>query len=242
MRRYEQVVNFLAKKQVRLQTMKTYISIILVLMLLAISGCGDGKSNPNQASDSDTLNKPDSEVRGAKIFLYDKGEVTTRIRAERIIKFEAADSTVAYKLNIDMLDSAGNVSTQVVGDSGIIRENKGLMKIYGNLDIDVLDSAGNVSTNIVGDSGMFRENNELADIYGNVVVVTEDSARLETDYLWYDSYTRRIKTDAFVRITRGDDVVTGWGLDADNKLTRIKILNKVSGKLKNVEQVDSQDN
>ncbi len=222
--------------------MKTYLSILFVLAMLAVSGCGDGKSNPNLASDGDSLNKPDSEVRGARIFLYSKGEVTTKILAERIVKFEAADSTLAYKLNIDMLDSAGQVATRVVGDSGIIRDNKGLIKIYGNVDVNVLDTAGNVTTNIVGDSGMFRENNELADIYGNVVVVTEDSARLETDYLWYDSNTRRIKTDAFVRITRGNDVVTGWGLDADNKLTRIKILNRVSGKLNNVEEVDSQAN
>jgi lipopolysaccharide export system protein LptC len=222
--------------------MNRSFSIVLLLVLLFAAGCGDDKSNSNLASTSDSLSKPDSEVRGAKIFLYDRGEVTTKILATRIVKFEALDSTVAFKLNIDMLDSTGRVTTKVVGDSGIIRDNKGLMKIYGNLDVNVLDTAGKVTTNIVGDSGTFHENNEMADIYGNVVVVTEDSARLETDYLWYDPLTRRIKTDAFVRITRGKDVVTGWGLDADNKLTRIKILNKVSGQLHNVEEAESDSN
>ncbi len=219
-----------------------YFNVALLLVLLLAAGCSTEKNSANLTSDSDSLAKPDSEVRGAKIFLYDRGEVTTKIVATKIVKFEAADSTVAYKLNIDMLDSTGRVTTKVVGDSGIIRDNKGLMKIYGNLDVNVLDTAGKVTTNIVGDSGEFHENNEMANIYGNVVVVTEDSAKLETDYLWYDSFTKRIKTDAFVRITRGKDVVTGWGLDADNKLTRIKILNKVSGQLNNVEEAESDSN
>jgi LPS export ABC transporter protein LptC len=142
---------------------------------------------------------------GARIYLYEKGQVTSEIYSRKIIKFEDKDSTAAYKLDIDIFDSTGAVSTQVIGDSGFIRETRGLVNIYGN-----------------------------------VVVVTDDSTRLETEYLWWDSNTDRIKTDAFVRITRGSDVITGWGLDADNRLKDFKILSQVSGTITDPEKLQQE--
>jgi len=186
-------------------SIKKYI-ILLLLILMVIAGCSNEENtNNNISSLADTLAKPDSEVHGAKIYLYKKGEVTAEIKADKIVKFEAKDSTMAYNLNIKILDSLGKVSTKVFGDSGIIHESKGLLNIYGN-----------------------------------VVVISENKTKLETDYLWWNSKTDRIKTDAFVRITEGKDVVTGWGLDADNKLSRIKILNRVSGTLSNPEKLNEE--
>jgi len=172
---------------------KTALLGLLFLGLLV--GCsGQEPSATDRPGVNDSASKPDTEVSGAKIYLYDRGRVTTEILSEKIIKFESNDSTMAYKLDIDVLDSTGQVSTQIVGDSGIIREATG--QLY---------------------------------IYGNVVVITEDKSRLETDYLWWDSKADKIKTDAFVKITREDDVITGWGLEADEKLNSYKILNQVSG-------------
>lgn len=183
--------------------MKNAIYILALVALAALTaGCSADKSNTSNVSGDDSLSRPDSEVSGARIYLYDKGKVTSEIFSEKIFKFENKDSTAAYKLDIDILDSLGNVSTHVVGDSGFIRETKGFLNIFGN-----------------------------------VVVVTDDSTRLETEYLWWDSNTDRIKTDAFVRITRGEDVITGWGLDADNRLKDFKILSQVSGTITDPEKL-----
>ena len=177
--------------------------LIAAIAGLLLAGCGSDQTNTsNLSSEADSISRPDSEVVGAKIYLYNKGKVTSEILSEKIFKFEAEDSTVAYKLDIDVYDSLGLVSTEIVGDSGIIRENKGQLNIYGN-----------------------------------VVVTTDDSTRLETESLWWDSNTDRIKTDAFVRITRGEDTITGWGLDADNRLKDFKILSQVSGTLTDPEKV-----
>jgi hypothetical protein len=40
-----------------------------------------------------------------------------------------------------------------------------------------------------------------------------------------------IETDAFVRITKDDNVTTGWGLETDKSLSRIRIL-KASGTIR----------
>jgi len=178
-----------------------YTVMSIFIALLAVS-CSKNNSNGNTVATDDSLNLPDSEVRIARIQLYKKGEVTAEILSDKIIKFNAQDSTMAYKLDINIFDSLGHSTTKITGDSGIIREGRGIVNIYGN-----------------------------------VIVNINDTTELETDYLWWDSNTNRIKSDAFVRITRGKDVITGWGLDADNKLNSYKILNQVSGEIKDREDL-----
>ncbi len=178
-----------------------YKIVIFAALLMILGGCS---SKEKVSSDADSTERaellPDSELRGATIYLYEKDKVTTEVRAERLLKFEAKDSTVVYVLDMDFFDSTGRVTTELVGDSGIIRELA----------------------------------NQLY-VYGNVVVVTADSSRLETDYLYWNTNNDKIETDAFVRITKKNDVITGWGMEADPGLTRIKVLNRVSGTVHNAE-------
>jgi len=181
--------------------MKTQIALLATLMLV-LAGCS---SREKVSSDADSTNQteilPDSELRGATIYLYEKDKVTTEIHAERLLKFEVKDSTMAYALDMNFFDSTGRLTTELVGDSGIIREMT----------------------------------NQLY-VFGNVVVITEDKSKLETDYLYWNTTTDKIETDAFVRITKKDDVITGWGMEADPGLTRIKILNRVSGTVYDAEE------
>ena len=169
--------------------------IFALLLISCLSGCNSQQTSSNDRVDTtDSAFIPDSEVSGARIYLYDRGQVTTEIVAEKIIKFESIDSMMAYILDIDIFDSTGMVTTHIVGDSGIIRETTGKMSIFSN-----------------------------------VVVTTRDDFKLETDYLYWDSETDKVKSDDFVRITQGDDVMTGWGLEADQQLKSYKILRQVSG-------------
>lgn len=97
------------------------------------------------------------------------------------------------------------------------------------LDIDVMDSSGAVVSTIVADSGVIREHDNSLYLFGNVVVLTDDSTKLETDNLRWDPDQNKIETEAFVKITQDGDIITGWGLESDRSLSRIKILKQVSG-------------
>ena len=171
------------------------IIFILVLVLVVAFGC-ERKNVPDSTDTlgADSVLKPDSEVLGATVYLYKGNRMTTEIRADTIRRFEAIDSTM------------GDV-----------------------LDIDFLDSLGGVNSNLVGDSGVIRETNNTLLVFGEVVVITKDSAQLETDFLRWNPDRGKIETDAFVRLTRGEDVVTGWGMEADPDLGRLRILSQVSG-------------
>ncbi len=186
--------------------MKNMYKYIIVFASLTILGCSDtSNSTQEMTTEFDSINLPDSELRVAQIKFFKKGEITSEILAEKVVKFDAEDSMLAYVLDIKMLDSLGNTTTTIKGDSGIIKEVQGAVKIYGH-----------------------------------VVVITHDSTKLETEYLWWNSYTNRIKSDAFVRITKHGDIISGWGLDADNKLNSFKILNQVSGEVADPEKLETK--
>jgi LPS export ABC transporter protein LptC len=176
------------------QKLKQLFTLFLV-GVLSFAGCSSKEkvSSDSNSTEHDGL-VPDSELRGATIYLYEKEKVTTEVHAERLLKFEAKDSTMAYMLDIDFFDSTGHLTTELVADSGVIRESSNQLHVYGN-----------------------------------VVVVTDDRSRLETEYLFWNTNTDKIQTDAYVKITKKDDVITGWGMETDPKLSRIKILNRVSG-------------
>ncbi len=184
--------------------MKKQILYIITVLSLSLISCSDRNNTSEKlTSEFDSIKLPDSELRVAQIKFYKKGEMTSEILAEKIIKFDAQDSMLAFVLDIRILDSLGNSTTTITGDSGIIKEVQGAVQIYGN-----------------------------------VVVITDDSSKLETEYLRWNSYTNRIKSDAFVRITKQGDVITGWGLDADNRLNSFKILNQVSGEVVDPEKLE----
>ncbi len=172
-------------------------TLVLAFLTLALGwGCSQQTLPESDQSTADSTLIPDSEVSGATIYLYDRDEVTTEIRAEMIRRFEKIDSTMGYVLDIDFFDSLGQVSSNLIGDSGVIRETSNKLEVYGE-----------------------------------VVVITADSLKLETDYLRWNPDIGKIESEAYVKFTRDDDIITGWGMEADPDLGRLKILSQVSGSI-----------
>lgn len=175
---------------------RVLLGLSLSAALVGWGGCESQKGiKSDRSAIGDSARLPDSELRGATISLYEGSSLTTGIKANRILKFEPQDSAVAYDLKIQFFDSTGKAVSDLIGDSGIIREGKGLFEIFGNVVANSIDR----------------------------------NTQLETDYLKWNPAINRIQTDAFVKITKGNDVITGWGLETDRRLSRVKILRQVSG-------------
>ena len=113
--------------------MNTAIKTFSVLLLALILGCSQSTTSDQQIGTADSTSLPDSELSDAKIYLYNRGQVKTEILAQRILKFVDLDSTMAYGVDVDIYDSTGKSTTRIVGDSGVIRETKGRVDIYGNV-------------------------------------------------------------------------------------------------------------
>jgi len=102
------------------------------------------------------------------------------------------------------------------------------------LYVDFYDKEGNHTSVLVADSGDIREKKQVLEVKGEVVVTTDKGVKLETKSLRWDPNISKIITDDLVKITRGQDVVTGQGMESDQELTQIKIKKNVSGEIENI--------
>jgi LPS export ABC transporter protein LptC len=67
---------------------------------------------------------------------------------------------------------------------------------------------------------------------GKVRLVTETGVRMETDSLRWINNAQKIVSDAFVRVTRKQDVVTGYGFESDPNLDHFHLKREVRAEVR----------
>jgi len=107
--------------------------------------------------------------------------------------------------------------------------------------VDLYDKKGNHTSVLVADSGLIRERKQKLEALGNVVVTTDEGVKLETESLRWDPEGAKIVTDDFVTITKDKDVITGYGLEADQELKHFKIKKNVKGQIKELPDEELKD-
>jgi len=123
------------------------------------------------------------------------------------------------------------------------------LAVYEELDlkkakgvrVDFYDQEGSHTTVLVADSGLIQEKRQNLEALGNVVVTTDEGIKLETGSLKWDPQKRKIVTDDFVKITKKDDVITGYGLETDEELKHFVIKKSVKGKITEVPEEGLKD-
>ena len=71
----------------------------------------------------------------------------------------------------------------------------------------------------------YTDSKDLWELQDSVVAINEAGEKLETDLLYWDQKKSLIYTDRFVKITTADQIVQGYGLESDPRLTKRKIKN-----------------
>jgi LPS export ABC transporter protein LptC len=97
--------------------------------------------------------------------------------------------------------------------------------------IEFFDKQGALQTTLVSDTGEYLQDTHDMLAYGNVVVTSVEGDILETDTLRYLNEQDKIVSDSFVKLTRGKDVVTGYGLECDNTLSSVDIKRDVRARI-----------
>jgi len=116
------------------------------------------------------------------------------------------------------------------------RYNKKKVFLMTSPRIEFYDAAGILKTTLVSDQGEYLQETRDMLAYGNVVVTSRDGDVLETDSLRYLNEEDKIVSDSFVKLTRHNDVVTGYGLEADNRLNSVDIKRDVRARIVNDEE------
>ena len=105
--------------------------------------------------------------------------------------------------------------------------------------VDFYDVNGAYSSTLTSDEGLVRQKIKEFSVWGHVVV-ENDTARLDTQSLRWDPVTRLITTDDYVKFRRGKDIITGNGMEADNRLENVKILRNVRGEFIDVPRTEDE--
>jgi LPS export ABC transporter protein LptC len=103
------------------------------------------------------------------------------------------------------------------------RFSKRKLVLLENPVIEFYDKEGNLQTTLVSKVGEYSEETRDMLAFGDVVVRSVDGDQLETDSLLWSNTRDKILSNSFVKLTRGSDVVTGWGLECDQNLNSVDI-------------------
>jgi len=88
------------------------------------------------------------------------------------------------------------------------------------------DTAMNLKSSITADYGVSYEKKKLMEARHNVIVENVDKGeRLNTEELFWDREMQQIYSNKFVRLTTGEQVVTGDGLTSQEPFDEILITN-----------------
>jgi len=89
--------------------------------------------------------------------------------------------------------------------------------------IEFFDEMGNLQTTLTATNGEYSTISHDMLAYGNVVATSTKGEILETDSLRYLNEKDKIVSDSHVKLTRGRDVITGIGMEADHTLDSVDI-------------------
>jgi LPS export ABC transporter protein LptC len=92
-----------------------------------------------------------------------------------------------------------------------------------NPKIEFFDQMGNLQTTLTAKNGEYSVLTHDMLAYGNVVATSTKGEILETDSLRYLNEKDKIVSDSHVKLTRGHDVITGIGMEADHTLDSVDI-------------------
>lgn len=102
--------------------------------------------------------------------------------------------------------------------------------------VTFFDEHEKVSATLRGNYGVHYEVSKRMEAKYAVEVVNKNGEKLETEKLTWDERTKRIYTDAFVKITTNKEIIMGKGMESNQDFTKYE-LKKVTGtiQLKNDE-------
>ncbi len=109
-----------------------------------------------------------------------------------------------------------------------VHEDSQVVQVTG-VRVTFYDYGGGVFSVLTAQSGTIHRLTEDLVARGGVVVRTADSTVLETDSLVWSNGSRKVHTDAPVRIATPRGEVSGVGLESDAGLERIEMKSEVRG-------------
>lgn len=132
--------------------------------------------------------------------------------------------------------------TTMESDSGVTRwilkapvarvYNSRKLLVTDNTRIEFYSEEGELTSVLTAEKAEFNQVTKDLTALGNVVVTSQEGYTLETESLVWINELEGIHTEDFVRFTRGNDVLTGYGFQSDPELENVEIQRDVKAFLR----------
>ncbi len=147
----------------------------------------------------------------------------------------------------DMADQEFSDFTTMESDSGRVKwtleapvarvYNLRKLLVTDNPKITFYDENGEVTSVLTADKGEFNQVSRDLTALGNVVVTTTEGYTLETESLIMIRELGEIHSEDFVKVTRGTDILTGYGFTGYPELKNVDIKRDVRAYLRDEESL-----
>lgn len=115
---------------------------------------------------------------------------------------------------------------------------KHYMEMKDGIKVSFYDSLMNVSSTLTSNYAINKVDEKIMEAKDDVVVVNAEGEQLNTEHLIWSQDSSKIYTNEFVKITTGDEIIMGEGMEANQDFTKWKI-HKISGTILLKEEQDS---
>jgi LPS export ABC transporter protein LptC len=176
------------------------LASLMVLTLAYVSACGDASDPGTDEAQPDAAAPAEADVVRPERTFYDY----------RLI--ETADGVRQWVLDSDIMNKYPG------------RQEVDLVRV----EMDFFQDGEYYST-LVADSGTAHTRTRDVHVWGHVVITTADGRRLRTTDLRYTNEDGLIRNEVYNVFDRGQDVVTGIGLEATPDLDYLVIKEQVAG-------------
>jgi len=152
---------------------------------------------------------------------------------ERVIKKEELQFET-MKGGVEMLYSDSAIVRVKITAPTMLRylnKTEPTQEFPDGVHVDFFSPSGRVSSQLTSKYALRSEGKKNILVKEDVVWKSKLDEVLETDELIWDEKEERVHTKKFVKITRPDEIVYGYGLDANQDFTRWKI-EAITGRIK----------
>ncbi len=96
------------------------------------------------------------------------------------------------------------------------------------VEVQIHDDTGGQRAQVRANQVIYVETRRRFHATGGVVATTDEGRQVESEHLSWSEASGRVSTPGFATITTPTQTMSGWGLDADEALTDMR-LSRVSG-------------
>ena len=99
------------------------------------------------------------------------------------------------------------------------------IEFYDGFKLIAYDKELNELAVISSDHAIENKDDEIVKVSKNVILINANNEQLNTDYLIWDRFNKKIYTDDFVTISTNDQLIMGYGFISDEKFINYSLSN-----------------